>query len=68
MTDLLTNSEDEMVHRLKNYLTIIIGFSDLLLEDLDTSDPKRHDVAEIRTAAASALAAMPELAERLRKE
>jgi hypothetical protein len=54
--------EDEMVHRMKNHLTVILGFCELLLEDTAPDDPKRGDLEEIRKAAASALADMPELA------
>jgi PAS domain S-box-containing protein len=40
-----------VAHDFNNVLTAITGYSDLLLEDLDPSDPKRGDIEEIRTAA-----------------
>lgn len=44
------------VHDMKNYLGIIIGYSNLLLEDLSPEDPCRVDVHEIRQAGESAIA------------
>jgi hypothetical protein len=44
------------VHDMKNYLGIIIGYSNLLLEDLPAEDPHRTDIAEIRQAGESAVA------------
>lgn len=40
---------------MKNMLGIVIGYSNLLLEDLPPGDPKREDVDEIRKAAENAL-------------
>ena len=59
--------EDELVHFLKNQLSIVLGFSDLMLEELDATHPNRHDIEEIRSAAAAAIARMPELAHRLER-
>ena len=42
-------------HDLKNQLGIIVGFSELLLNELDAADPHRADVQEIHTAAKRAL-------------
>ena len=44
------------VHDMKNYLGIIIGYSNLLLEDLPADDPHRTDISEIRQAGESAIA------------
>lgn len=47
---------------MKNQLGIVLGFSDLLLQELDPSDPRRADIQEIHTAASRAmdlLAALP---------
>ena len=41
------------VHDMKNYLGIIIGYSNLLLEELPPEDPRRTDVDEIRQAGES---------------
>lgn len=59
--------EDELIHRLKNQLTIVLGFAELLLEDMAPADSKRNDIVEIKKAASSALADVPELARRLGK-
>jgi len=48
-------NEPVLVHRLKNQLTIILGFTDLLIRDSQTSDRCRQDAAEIRKAAVTAL-------------
>jgi PAS domain S-box-containing protein len=40
-----------VAHDFNNLLTAIIGYSDMLLDDLPASDQKRADVAEIRAAA-----------------
>lgn len=50
-----SHSEPVLVHRLKNQLTIILGFADLLIRDTDTGDRCRLDVLEIRKAARTAL-------------
>ena len=44
------------VHDMKNMIGIIIGYSNLLLDELPDGDPKRVDVEEIRKAGESALA------------
>jgi PAS domain S-box-containing protein len=43
-----------VAHDFNNMLSVIIGFSDLLLSGLRDSDPMRGDVTEIRTAAGRA--------------
>lgn len=48
-------SEPVLVHRLKNQLTIILGFADLLIRDVESSDRGRLDAIEIRKAATTAL-------------
>jgi hypothetical protein len=40
---------------MKNMLGIIIGYSNLLLEDMAADDPKRADLDEIRKAGDNAL-------------
>jgi two-component system cell cycle sensor histidine kinase/response regulator CckA len=44
------------VHDMKNYLGIIIGYSNLVLEELPPEDPRRTDIDEIRKAGEAALA------------
>jgi PAS domain S-box-containing protein len=45
-----------IAHDFNNMLTAITGYSVLLLDELDTADPKREDVQEIKTAADRAAA------------
>ena len=42
-------------HDMKNQLGVILGFSDLLLEEMDPADPRRRDVQEIHAAATRAV-------------
>lgn len=44
-----------MRHALTNYLAIILGFSELLLEDLPAGDERRADLEEIHKAATAAI-------------
>ena len=57
--------EIEVLHQLKNHLSTILGFCDLLLDDLAEGDPRHRDVLEVHRAAHAAMALMPELARRL---
>jgi signal transduction histidine kinase len=50
------NSQRLFVHDMRNMLGIIIGYSNLLLDEMPSEDPKRPDVDEIRKAGESALA------------
>jgi len=45
-----------IAHDFNNLLTVITSYSDLLLEDLGTDDPKRSDVEQVRKAADGAAA------------
>ena len=58
--------ESPLLHQLKNHLSIVIGFCDLLLGDLPQNDPKRVDIQEMRKAGQAALDLLPELSERMR--
>jgi hypothetical protein len=46
----------ELHHALKNHMAIILGYADLLLDDLPKGHPHRGDVEEIRKAALAATA------------
>jgi hypothetical protein len=48
------------VHDMKNYLGIVIGYSNLLLEELPPEDPRRTDIDEIRKAGEAAIALIEE--------
>jgi|KBSSwiS6_1023812.scaffolds.fasta_scaffold09453_2 signal transduction histidine kinase len=43
-------------HDLKNQLGIVLGYSELLLQDLDQANPMRTDIEEILKAAHQAMA------------
>jgi hypothetical protein len=58
--------EPPEIHQLKNYLSVIIGFCDLLLGDLPMDDPSRVDIQEMRKAGQAALDTLPGLATRMR--
>ena len=58
--------ESPLVHQLKNHLSIVIGFCDLLLEDMAQDDPKRGDIQEMRKAGQAALELIPDLSARMR--
>jgi len=57
----------EVIHSLKNYLAIVVSFSQLVLMDAAEDDPKRRDLEEIVKAAESALALMPEVDKCIRR-
>ncbi len=58
--------EVPLLHEFKNHLSVIVGFCDLLLNDLREDDPKRADILEVLKAGHAAIALLPELSERLR--
>jgi hypothetical protein len=58
-------SDVELIHQFKNYLSIIVGFSGLLLEGFEPSDQRHLDLIEIQKAANGALALVPELSKRI---
>ena len=43
------------MHDLKNQIGIVVGFSELLLEEMDPADAKRPDIQEILAAGQRAL-------------
>ena len=48
-------------HDMKNQLGVILGFSDLLLEEMDPGDPRCRDVQEIHAAATRAMELLAKL-------
>jgi hypothetical protein len=48
-------SSGRLTHDLKNQIGIVLGVSELLLQDLDPADPRLGDVQEIHTAACRAM-------------
>ncbi|MEO5741967.1 MAG: hypothetical protein ABIS29_15375 [Vicinamibacterales bacterium] len=49
------NADRKFVHDMKNLMGVIIGYSNLLLDDMPADDPKRLDVVEILKAGESAV-------------
>jgi signal transduction histidine kinase len=47
-------------HDMKNQLGIILGFSELLLDEMTAGDPRRQDLQEIHTAAGRAMTLLEE--------
>ena len=54
------SADRKFVHDMKNMLGIVIGFSNLLLDEMTADDPRRADVDEIRKAGENALALLDE--------
>ena len=59
-----TATRDRLLHEFNNHLSVIIGFCDLLLNDLPADDPKRADVLEMRKAGDAARALLPKFSNR----
>jgi hypothetical protein len=59
--------EPELIHRFKNHLSIVLGFSELLLASFPEDDPRHGDILEVRKSARAALDMLPELASRLQR-
>lgn len=49
-------ADRKFVHDMKNMLGIVIGYSNLLLDEMPADDPKRLDLDEIRKAGENAAA------------
>jgi hypothetical protein len=47
--------ERQKEHALKNYLAIILGYAELLVQETAEDDPRRDDVVEIHRAAVAAV-------------
>jgi hypothetical protein len=50
------------MHRLKNHLSVIIGYCDLLVEESARDDPRRADFLEIQQSARAAMTLLPDVA------
>jgi hypothetical protein len=48
--------DTDFEHSLKNYIAIILGYADLVLEDMAPDDPRLPDMREIHKAATAAVA------------
>jgi len=58
--------DDPILHELKNHLSVILGFCELLLRELPESDPKRPDILEMQKASNAAVGLLPALFARMR--
>lgn len=59
--------EPKALHDFKNHLSVIVGFSGLLLQECAADDPRRPDLEEIHKAAEAALRLLPEVVGQLDK-
>ena len=50
------SDKPEFEHELKNCLAIILGYADLLIEEMPADDPRVEDLSEIHKAASAAVA------------
>ena len=66
MPDATAPHDRELLHALKNQLSIVVGFSDLVFSETPPEDPRHADLAEICKAARAAMAIIPELVKQLR--
>lgn len=55
---------DTIRHDLKNHLTVILGFADVLLDERPMTENRRADLEEIRRAATAALTILDDLSRR----
>ena len=55
----------DVLHQLRNHLSIIVGFCDLLMDEMPEGDAAHADLAEIRKAGDAAMALIPQIAERM---
>jgi signal transduction histidine kinase len=58
--------EPDIVHRLRNQLSVVISFCELLLADMPKDDPRYADLLEVQNAGRTALNLLPELEPRVR--
>ena len=48
-------ADRKFVHDMKNQIGIVIGYANLLLDEMPADDPRRGDLEEIRKAGETAL-------------
>jgi len=51
------------LHNVRNHLSVIVGFCDLLLGDIPETDTKYADVLEMRKAAVAAMTLLEDMSE-----
>lgn len=55
--------DDRRLHNVRNHLSIILGFCDLLLAEVPVTERKHADLLEIRKAAVAAIATLEDMRE-----
>jgi hypothetical protein len=56
---------DDVLHRLKNHIAVIVGYCDLLVAEFAEDDPHRADLLEVHKAGREAMALLPDVARRI---
>ncbi len=51
------------LHNIRNHLSVIVGFCDLLLGEIPESDRKHADILEMRKSAQAAIALLEDMRE-----
>jgi hypothetical protein len=62
----LSERSGQLLHQLKNHLSIVVGFCDLLISEMPESDSHHADAVQIRAAARDAMALVPELSREMK--
>ena len=61
-----TTENSPVLHELKNHLSVIVGYCDLLLRSMPADDRTRSDIVEMHTAGQAAIELLPQLTVRAR--
>ena len=56
-------TESRRMHNVRNHISVIVGFCDLLLGEIPETDRKHSDILEIRRAADAAMSLLEGLRE-----
>ncbi len=51
----MSNRDDDFDHMLRNQVAIVVGYCDLLLDEVPADSPLRNDLLEMQKAAAIAM-------------
>lgn len=51
----MTNRDVDFDHTLRNQVAIVVGYCDLLLDEVPPDSPLRHDLLEMQKAATTAM-------------
>lgn len=67
MSELEQVNDHDLIHQLKNHLSVIAGFCEVLLVETGAEDPRRADLLEMHQAAQNAIAVIQEVPRRVRR-